>query len=698
MNKKVISLLLAAALMLAATASGCSDDQPTAQNSVSSKNSSSTKSTSGLSMSVSSNDDKMNISRAQRKNASMGENDTWTIFVYLCGTNLESSGQASATSDLLQVLEADSSDNVKFVVQTGGTSEWINDLVSADETQRYLLQNQDIELVDSVPLANMGESDTLKDFLSWGVKNYPADKMGVIFWNHGSGSINGVCFDELYDKDSLSLPEINTALSSVYDDMTDQFEFIGFDACLMGTIETANILSTYARYMYGSQECEPGNGWDYTAIGNALADNPSQNGGELGKIIADSFYEECKLSDDEDSSTLTVVDLQKTDDFIVAFNDFSNQLYQASLNNSKLTSIVRGINNADNFGGNNKSEGYTNMVDVGGILKGCSKIADADTALKALKNCIVYNKNGRDHKKASGLSIYYPIQVEGSDELNMFASVAISPYYLSIVDIIANGYSEDSYDNSAFFSDDGTWNCDNCEYQDFDEDYFGYADDTEDTDSELITFSEEPSIDEDGSFYFTLDEDGLSYTSDVTALLYMDIDGELLELGESYDIYADWESGTFSDNFDGYWLSLPNGQLLPTYIVDVTDDYVIYTSPIYLNGKRTNLRFRQNDDEIIVEGAWDGITDSVAAKGVQKLKKGDKIEVIYYISDDSEIRADVYKWNDGDNIIYEYLPESDYYYSFCIEDIYGDYYFTDDALFSIDENGEIFFTDLSEDD
>ena len=698
MNKKVISLLLAAALMLAATASGCSDDQPTAQNSVSSKNSSSTKSTSGLSMSVSSNDGKMNISRAQRKNASMGENDTWTIFVYLCGTNLESSGQASATSDLLQVLEADSGDNVKFVVQTGGTSEWINDLVSADETQRYLLQNQDIELVDSVPLANMGESDTLKDFLSWGVKNYPADKMGVIFWNHGSGSINGVCFDELYDKDSLSLPEINTALSSVYDDMTDQFEFIGFDACLMGTIETANILSTYARYMYGSQECEPGNGWDYTAIGNALADNPSQNGGELGKIIADSFYEECKLSDDEDSSTLTVVDLQKTDDFIVAFNDFSNQLYQASLNNSKLTSIVRGINNAANLGGNNKSEGYTNMVDVGGILKGCSKIADADTALKALKNCIVYNKNGRDHKKASGLSIYYPIQVEGSDELNMFASVAISPYYLSIVDIIANGYSEDSYDNSAFFSDDGTWNCDNCEYQDFDEDYFGYADDTEDTDSELITFSEEPSIDEDGSFYFTLDEDGLSYTSDVTALLYMDIDGELLELGESYDIYADWESGTFSDNFDGYWLSLPNGQLLPTYIVDVTDDYVIYTSPIYLNGKRTNLRFRQNDDEIIVEGAWDGITDSVAAKGVQKLKKGDKIEVVYYISDDSEIRADVYKWNDGDNIIYEYLPESDYYYSFCIEDIYGDYYFTDDALFSIDENGEIFFTDLSEDD
>ena len=696
MNKKFVSLLLTAALTIPLLA-GCLDTEPVMQTSSDhSKTSVSKSMVSGLSMSVSGSDGKMNISRAERKNTPMAEKDTWSIFVYLCGTNLESDGDSFATSDLLQILDAKSSDNVKFVIQTGGTYEWMNELFSADETQRYVMQNQDIELADSLPLANMGESDTLRDFLSWGVANYPAEKMGVIFWDHGSGSINGVCFDELNDDDSLSLPELNQAFSEVYADMTDQFEFIGFDACLMGTVETANILSTYARYMYGSQETEPGSGWDYTAIGNALADNPSQNGGELGKVVADSFYQECKGSKKEKGCTLTIVDLQKTDDFVVAFNDFSNELYKASTDSSKLTSIVRSINDADNFGGNNKAEGYTNMVDIGGILNGCSDIANPGAALKALKNCIVYNKNGSDHKNASGLSIYYPLQVEGSDELNMFASVTISPYYLSVVDIIANGYSEDDYDNSAFFDDEGNWNCADCEYQDFDDDYFNYVDDTEDMGSQLITFSEERALDEEGSFYFTLDEDSLSYTSDVTAFLYMDIDGDLLELGETYDIYADWESGTFTDNFDGYWLSLPNGQLLSTYLVDVTDDYVIYTSPIYLNGKRTNLRFRQNENEIVIEGAWDGINDSIASRGIQELKKGDKIEAVYYMDDDTEIKADVYKWNDDDNIIYEYLPESDYYYSFCIEDIYGDYYYTDATLFSIDENGDIFFTDLSE--
>ena len=45
-------------------------------------------------------------------------------------------------------------------------------------------------------LSSMGEAETLADFLEWGVQTYPADKMGLILWNHGSGSINGVCFDE----------------------------------------------------------------------------------------------------------------------------------------------------------------------------------------------------------------------------------------------------------------------------------------------------------------------------------------------------------------------------------------------------------------------------------------------------------------------------------------------------------------------
>ena len=650
------------------------------------------KAPSAFKLSVNNSDGKLNISRAMKKSSPMGDEGTWTIFVYLCGTDLESSGQGSATSDLEQMLAGEGSDNVRFVLQTGGTSQWMNDDFDASVAERWVVQNNDKELVDYVNLESMGNPDTLSDFLSWGVENYPAEKMGLIFWNHGSGSINGACFDEINDNDSLSLSEINKALSAVYANMEDKFEFIGFDCCLMGTLETANMLATYARYFYGSQETEPGSGWDYTSIANFLAENTGADGGELGVIITDSFYDECAEADQENECTFTIVDLEKIDDFTVAFNDFSKELYECA--DSNLAGIVRGINSADNFGGNNKAEGYTNMVDIGGIINNCSGYADGSAALSALEDCIVYNKNGSNHSGASGLSIYFPLKVEGSNELGIFSGICPSPYYLSLVDMIAKGHSEEGYNNSGLFSEDGSWTCEDCECEDISEDYFQSEEgDGDDKDSELITFEQSPVVSEEGSYWFQLDASGLEYASSVEAFVYMDVGEEnVVELGETFNIQSDWEQGLFVDNFDGSWLALPDGQLLATYVVDASEDSIVYTSPIYLNGARTNLRIVHDSDGIIIEGAWDGIDENgIAAREIKNISAGDVIVPMYYLDDDSEYTAGEYEWEDGDNIIYSSLPEASYYYCFVIEDVYGDYFISDFVIFSIDEEGNISF-------
>ena len=60
--------------------------------------------------------------------------------------------------------------------------------------------------------------------------------------------------------------------------------------------------------------------------------------------------------------------MSKIDDVIISFNDFAKSLYDASEDNSVLSDVIRNITYADNFGGNNKSEGYTNMVDLAGIV------------------------------------------------------------------------------------------------------------------------------------------------------------------------------------------------------------------------------------------------------------------------------------------------------------------------------------------
>jgi hypothetical protein len=324
---------------------------------------------------------------------------------------------------------------------------------------------------------------------------------------------------------------------------------------------------------------------------------------------------------------------------------------------------------------------------------------DGTELLNALKNSIVYNINGSTHSDASGLAIYYPLQIQGSDELRYFSEVCVSPYYLSLVDMVAQGYSEDEYSNDSFFSDDGEWYSEDMYSDYYDEDYFGYADDNEATESTLIGFAEPPHLDENGVYSFTLDETGLEYTATVRAYIYMYVDDDItLELGETDDIHGSWETGEFSDNFDGYWLSLPSEQLLPTYLVDFTDEYTVMTSPILLNGERTNLRVRQYlDYSIVIEGAWDGIDENgAAAREIRQINPGDVITPIYYLDDGTSFEGDPYTWQEGDNIIYTLLPAGDYLYGFGLEDVYGDYYVSDFTLFTINEDGSISYTDLAD--
>ena len=263
------------------------------------------------------------------------------------------------------MLAANSSDKVHYVIQTGGTKDWEISGINSKKNERFLIEDNSLKNVYSESHRSMADISTVADFLRWGVQEYPAEHMGVIFWDHGGGSISGVCFDETDDRHSLSLRDLDNALLSISDTMTDRFEFVGFDACLMGTMETANIMAPYARYMVGSEEIEPGYGWDYEQMGDFLAKNPDACGAELGKIICDSFYEMCEDIDSEDEATLSVIDLDKIDDVLVSFNDFAKDMYEAGDDSSVLANMIRGIENADNFGGNNRSEGYTNMVDMG---------------------------------------------------------------------------------------------------------------------------------------------------------------------------------------------------------------------------------------------------------------------------------------------------------------------------------------------
>ena len=705
--KKIISAMLAGAVAL--SCAGCSDDEEdfltdeTPDDSLSDitweeepegsrsepDNSGRTFANGATQLSVSNG--ALGINRRSRSNSAAMGDSGWTILVYLCGTDLES-GYAAATSDIVEAISAEYSEDVHIVYQTGGTSEWNNDVISDSAIQRYVNIEGDIELVDEQYDANMGDPNTLAEFVSWGVENYPAQHMGLVLWNHGGGSISGVCFDEKHDNDSLSLREIDNALNSVYDSMTDKFEFIGFDACLMSTLETANILVPYARYMFASEELEPGGGWNYTDIMNYLAENPDADGKELGEMQYESYYQHCIDNGDWESSTFSIIDLSKLDALVTSFDRTAKEMYESG----NMTGIARAVYGADNFGGNNRNEGYTNMVDMLGLLKAVEPYApNASDTIEKLRAAVAYNINGPQHEGAGGLSLYYPLSIEGNQELSIFSDICTSGYYLAFVDAAAYGTTGgdvSSYDNSSIFGDtDDFWGSDYSADSDVGTNY----DDFCSADENSTIGVSDVYFDDEGTYTVQLsDMDAFNYAA---CSIFMEYEGVSLYLGEDDDVLIDYDAMTLCDNFEGSWPSLDE-QPLVTQVVSVGEDKNIYTCPVLLNGEQTNLRIELdwNTLDMTVIGAWAGIDPETgaAARETVKLKDGDKITPVYYAftSDDVEtIYGYEYEVSGDTYITYSMLPDSDYSYSMTLYDIYGNAFYTPAVTFTVDENGELYY-------
>ena len=656
---------------------------------------------------------KLEINRLSKSAGSVPDDGVWTVFVYMCGSDLETD-QGSATDDLLEMQDATKNcSNLRFVIEADGAEEWWNDMCEDGKKQRLLISDGYCDVVYSGSSTNMGDPDTLSDFLSWGLAEYNSQYTVLDFWNHGGGSISGVCFDELHDDDSLSLKEIDSALASVYKSMDKPFELIGSDACLMATVEFANILASYGNYMVASQDLESGYGWDYNFFAYAVNDG-AKNGAQVGEYLCDGYYASCVESGEEDEATLSVVDLSKLDAFLTEFNMYCSDIYGYICDDSGLTDVIKAAKTSLSFGGNNRSEGYTNMVDLKDFIYYTSDFSDrSDKADALLDDCIPYIMNGYNSYYAGGLSVYYPLSVQGSRELADFKDICVSPYYISIADICAYGSeskgSIDGYDTTLWLGDDTDfWSGSAINPSKFDywENSTGSGLNSDEGNTAL-EYEIEPNIDDDGIYNFTLTQDSLydldtvycnimlSYWDDEDGCEYM------LDLGTDDYVDMDWDTGECRDLFDGLWFALPDGQPICTFLVESSygdDMYNVYTAPIYLNGEYTNLRIKQSYNSSTVTevlGVWDGINESgSAARDIYQLKAGDVIEPCYYAYDAETLEYvfDFYGNEyvcDGElQIDYDYLYEGDYYYAFEIYDYYGNALYTDFVLFGIENNLE----------
>ena len=206
-----------------------------------------------------------------------------TLLVYMTGADLESRAGAGS-GDLAEMAAAAVDDSLTVAVLAGGAEQWHCGFPS-DQNMLCRITSEGLQVIESTPANSMGDAATLSAFLKRGVACFPADRYGLILWDHGGGPLAGVCFDERCASDGLTLEELSAALSDSPFAETP-LDFIGFDACLMATAEVANAVSPYAEFMIASQEPEPACGWNYSFLSGL---GETEDGLAAGKLIVDAY-------------------------------------------------------------------------------------------------------------------------------------------------------------------------------------------------------------------------------------------------------------------------------------------------------------------------------------------------------------------------------------------------------------------------
>ena len=156
----------------------------------------------------------------------------------------------------------------------------------------------------------MGDPDTYLDFLNWGKTAYPADRNLLIVWDHGGDATKGVCYDENHGFEGLKQSEFGEIPREGDTAEAKKFDMVIFDTCLMGNIETADWMQDYFHYMIASEVIVPGGGLDYKVIAGEFSKNDDE---AFGKLVCDSFMEQCKAMGQENKVELSLFDLSCTD-------------------------------------------------------------------------------------------------------------------------------------------------------------------------------------------------------------------------------------------------------------------------------------------------------------------------------------------------------------------------------------------------
>ena len=567
-----------------------------------------------------------------------------TVMVYICGSDLES-GYGAASADIEEMLEAELGDNVNVVLETGGASEWsFSPEADPSTRQRWVLEDGEASLDQDAGEGTMLGEDEVTDFCSWAAKECPADRYILIFWDHGGGTIGGFGYDENYpDASALTLSQLRNAIKA----SGVAFDMVGYDACLMATVECAWAMEPVADYLVASEQTEPGDGWSWTGFLNQLGSDPSTATMDLGKTIIDDFSAHYAEKGEEDT-TLSLIDLREVSRVYERLSTFLDEAADSiEADNALFTTMSGARSRAKSY-----AEDSVDQVDLVDMVDR-SDFEGADDVSEAVASCVKYRSD--TSSGSNGIAMYFPYSEVSQysdvrqvlEDIGYTGPVAFYDYFLSVMGNSPTSSSHgivSSYASTQVAQDSGTAASASSSSDSYANESLSSEGWFEDLSNEF-SYQELPNeleLASDGSNWVVEMDDSLwGDFADFQITVMQNYDDGYLMLGTD-DAYQVTDDGNIAVDFDGEWLSI-DGSFFSFYCdapEETEDGEIRYsgTIPAILNGgERVDLvvtwptASERSDGETIgyVQGYRMSGQDYVLGRGLGQLEAGNTLTPVF---------------------------------------------------------------------
>ncbi|MDR0711507.1 MAG: hypothetical protein LBF67_04055 [Prevotellaceae bacterium] len=159
------------------------------------------------------------------------------------------------------------------------------------------------ETVKTYPELNSADASQLRQALSDAIALYPAERYGLALWSHGTSWLPAGRLLKSFGEDGgrqMNIPELAAALPV-------HFDFILFDACLMGSVEVAYELREKTDFIVASSTETIADGFPYDRIApELLATEP-----DLRRVAERYFDFYAQQSGAYQSATVALVDARE---------------------------------------------------------------------------------------------------------------------------------------------------------------------------------------------------------------------------------------------------------------------------------------------------------------------------------------------------------------------------------------------------